>query len=117
MPFENSRQVDEFHDSNVVTVKSRTVSAQNESVLLKAMAESGLTPIGQAIGHDHTYVSRFRKGEQGIKLAELLAMLEACGLKLISAGPDMVVVDRSDYKTLLNLANKGMRALNNEVAE
>lgn len=78
------------------------------------MNEAGLTPLGRAIGHDHTYLSRWRKGEQGIKFSDLMTLLDACGLKLVTAGPDMRVIAEEDYRTLLNLANKGLRALNNE---
>lgn len=117
MPLNDSRSDDEFEDSNVVPVRSRTVAAQNETVLLRAIMQAGLTPLGKAIGHDHTYIVRFRKGEQGMKLPEYLLLLEACGLKLVSAGSDMKVIDKKDYETLLNLANKGMRALNNEVCD
>lgn len=117
MPLNDSRSDDDLYDSNVIPVRSRTVSAQNENVLLRAIMGAGLTPIGKAIGHDHTYVVRFRKGEQGLKLPELLTMLETCGLKLISAGDDLQVIDKKDYMTLLHLANKGMRVLNNEASD
>lgn len=95
----------------------RTVIAQNQSVLLRALNETGLSPVGRAIGRDHTYVSRFRDNQQGMKLDDLLTLLETCGLKLIQADNSMVVVDRADYLSLLNMANKGMRQLNTEARE
>lgn len=109
------RVVDESKPRSSSPHGARTVTAQNVSVLSKALNEQGLTHVGKAIGRDHTYLSRFRTNEQKISWDELMGILDACGLRLMSAGPDMRVISVEDYMTLLNLANKGMRAINNEV--
>lgn len=101
-------------DSLLAPHRSRTASAQNISVLTRALNDFGLTPAGRAIKHDHSYISRWRSGEQNMSLEDLLILMDALGLKFISAGSDMKVIDAEDHKTLLNLANKGLRAMNNE---
>lgn len=111
---DGSNDLSSSQDAPTLLHRSRTISAQNEGTLLRALNETGLTPVGKAIGHDHTYVSRFRSGDQGMKLADLMTLLEVCGIKLITAGDDMQVIDKADYKILLGLANKGLRALNQE---
>lgn len=105
----------EINDRTYLPQGARKMAARNESTLLRAIADAGLTPIANAIGKDQSYVSRFRSGEQGLKMVDVLALLEAVGFKLITAGDDMRIINEEDYKTLLNLANKGLRALNNEV--
>jgi len=106
---------DESNYSQTGTQGARKITARNESVLLRALNEAGLGPVSRAIGHDQSYLSKWRNGDLGLKPDDLFAMLDQLGLKLVSAGPDMRVIDEQDYRTLLNLANKGLRALNNEV--
>lgn len=76
-----------------------------------------MTPLGLAIGRDRTYITRFRTGEQGLKIADVLKLLEACGLRLISAGPDVVMIDRERYAALVTMSNLGQRQINEELKE
>lgn len=113
--FQELRSVDDVtNDSETVPHRSRNIAASNESTLLKAMNQTGLTPIARAIGHDPSYITRFRGNEQGMKIEDWMLMLKTIGLRLIASGSGMRIIEEEDYKTLLNLANKGLRALNNE---
>lgn len=95
---------------------TRKLYAQNEGVLLRAIADVTQKHVGEAINHDASFVSRFLKGEKGppppqkISLEELLGILESTGLKLVPAADDEVCISRQEYESLKLFARKGLES-------
>jgi hypothetical protein len=87
---------------------ARKFVAKNESVLLRAIADTKQTTVGDAIGHDSSYVSNFLNGKQKFTLQEVLAMLEACNLAIHRLSEDDMIVSREDWKMYLTLAKRHM---------
>ena len=87
---------------------ARKFVAKNEAVLLRAIADTRQTVVGDAIGHDSSYVSNFLKGTQKFTLAEVLAMLESCGIALHRMSESEVMVSRSEFSTYVSLAMQRM---------
>lgn len=52
-----------------------------------------------------------------MKIDDVIAMLDACGLRLVQSDDRTVMLDRGDYLSLVHLANKGMRQVNTEARE
>lgn len=90
---------------------ARKFVAKNEAVLLRAIADVKQTTVGDAIGHDSSYVSNFLKGTQKFTLAEVLAMLDACGVALHRMSESEVLVSRDDLATYIKLAKRHMAAI------
>lgn len=104
----------ELQGRNELPQGARTVCVQNDAALRKAFAEHGLTHIGKAAGHDHVWAGRLRDGDTKASIAEFMAILDHCGLKLVSSGPDMVTIDRDRFNAIMEIFNLGARSLNNE---
>lgn len=90
---------------------ARKFVAKNESVLLRAVADTKQTTIADAIGHDSSYVSNFLKGTQKLTLSEVLAMLDVCGMALHRMSESEVLVPRDDLATYIKLAKRHMAAI------
>lgn len=90
---------------------ARKFVEKNEAVLLRAIADTKQTTVGDAIGHDSSYVSNFLKGTQKFTLSEVLAMLDACGVALHRMSEDDMIVSRDDWKMYLTLAKRHMESV------
>ena len=81
-----------------------------------------------AIDVARTTIVAIEQGQRRVRLGELQKLAKAYGTSVnalmreeaihVDLAPRFrKVIDSKDYETLLNLANKGMRALNNEVCD
>ena len=91
---------DETNYSQTGTQGARKITARNESVLLRALNEAGLGPVSRAIGHDQSYLSKWRNGDLGLKPDDLFAMLDQLGLKLVSAEGNELLVESGGVRAV-----------------
>lgn len=81
-----------------------TASARrNLSTLLRESTRLKYASVGQATGHDKSWVSRFLSGQGLISMTELLSWLDACQLELTTQEPpssspqsEIIALDRLD---------------------
>lgn len=70
----------------------------NEGTMLRAFQDAGYRRIGEAAGHDKSWVSRLFSGETRASVPELLCMFDAAGLRVLHDG-----AEKSDEEMLVAL--------------
>jgi len=76
----------------------------SESKLRDAMAHEGHKVIAEAVGFDSSNLSRVLSGDQTTSFERLCMLIDAAGLKLVSASD--TTIDPEDHKTLAKYAIK-----------
>lgn len=71
-----------------------------------SLSGTSLDVLSKATELDDTQVSKIRSGQLGAKVREVVKMLNAAGLKVVSA--DKVCVDRSRYEAMVTMASAAM---------
>lgn len=71
-----------------------------------ALAGTSLEVLSKAIDRDDTQVSKIRSGQLGAQIKDVVRMLSAAGLKVVSA--DKVCVDRARYEAMVTMASAAM---------
>lgn len=71
-----------------------------------SLSRTSLDVLAQASGLDDTQMSKVRSGQLGAKVNELVRMLDAAGLKVVSV--DRVCVDRARYEAMVTMASAAM---------
>ena len=71
-----------------------------------ALAATSLDTLAKSIAKDDTQTSRIRSGELGAKVADVVKLLHAAGIKVVPS--DRVCVDRSRYEAMVTMATAAM---------
>jgi hypothetical protein len=78
-------------------------------MLLQRFAVVGQTEVERQSGVDNTLLSKFVKGERGLRIDQIEPVLKALGLALIEAGEgDTITVSKIRYEALRALARDGI---------
>ena len=122
---------------------TRTAHANN-AALLRASTDIGFSAVGAAVNHDKSWVSRFFSDQALVSRAGLMAWLDACNLRIVTPNADSAASnsasaallkktsatlqrasnefqggDRSlsedEYRSLLLLAQRGIKAMQEEL--
>lgn len=70
------------------------------------LAGTHLDELAAAIGKDDTQASRIRSGHTGASVTDVVRLLYAAGLKVVSA--DRVCVDGATYQAMTTIASRAM---------
>lgn len=71
-----------------------------------ALSKTPLDVLARAISKDDSQTSRIRSGQLGATTPDLIRLLHAAGLKVVSA--DKVCVDRAKYEAMVTIASAAM---------
>lgn len=71
-----------------------------------ALAKTSLDVLSKAIDRDDTQVSKIRSGQLGAQIKDVVRLLNAAGLKVVSS--EKVCVDRARYEAMVTMATAAM---------
>lgn len=83
-----------------------SITSRTHAVLLQRFAAVGQTAVEQSTGVDNTQLSKFVKGERGLRIDQIEPVLTALGLKVVAA--DTVMVDSEYLGALEILARRSL---------
>lgn len=89
---------------------SRKFTASNHATLLRSIADVTQSSIGEACGHDTSWVSRFLSGQNKLTMNELISMLDAAGIRLSREIDNEVMLPEDEYQALVTFASKAFNA-------
>lgn len=87
------------------TIDSKRLQGSLQSVAA-ALARTPLDALATAIGKDDTQASRIRSGQLGASVADVVKLIHAAGLKVVSA--EKVCVDRAMYEAIVTVNARAM---------
>jgi hypothetical protein len=79
-----------------------------EREILHAIANIKNDVVGEAIGHDGTFISKFTGKTSGLRIHELESFFEAIGMKVIKCQGDVISIPKAEHEALKLLAIKGL---------
>ena len=85
---------------------SETRLAASLKLVSTALSGTSLDALSEAVSLDDTQVSKIRSGQLGAKVHEVIRLLIAAGLKVVSA--EKICVDRARYEAIVTMATAAM---------